>query len=118
MGTFPNDGNATDAQVLSGKYYYSNTSTRHTGSMPSKGAQTYTPGTSNQTIAAGQYLSGAQTISGDGDLVSTNIRSTVSIFGVSGNSNVVNTGSGTATASDITSGKKAWVDGLEITGTY
>lgn len=49
-----------------------------------KAAATYTPGTSNQTIAAGQYLSGVQTISGDSNLVSSNIKSGVSIFGITG----------------------------------
>jgi hypothetical protein len=49
-----------------------------------KSAQTYTPGTSNQMIGSGQYLSGTQTIKGDSNLVAGNIRSGVSIFGVTG----------------------------------
>lgn len=49
-----------------------------------KSATTYTPSTSNQTIASGTYLSGAQTIKGDSNLVASNIKSGVSIFGVSG----------------------------------
>ena len=49
-----------------------------------KGAATIIPGTSSQTIAAGQYLTGAQTISGDANLVASNIKSGVSIFGVDG----------------------------------
>ena len=49
-----------------------------------KSAATYTPGTSNQTIGANQYLSGAQTIKGDSNLVAGNIRSGISIFGVTG----------------------------------
>ena len=49
-----------------------------------KSAQTYTPGTADQTIAAGQYLSGAQTIKGDANLIPGNIKSGVSIFGVTG----------------------------------
>lgn len=49
-----------------------------------KSAATYTPGTSNQTIAANQYLNGAQTIKGDANLVAGNIKSGVSIFGVAG----------------------------------
>lgn len=49
-----------------------------------KSAATYTPSTSNQTIAASQYLSGAQTIKGDAHLVAGNIKSGVSIFGVTG----------------------------------
>ena len=49
-----------------------------------KSAATITPTTINQTINAGQYLSGAQTIKGDGNLVPENIISGKSIFGVSG----------------------------------
>ena len=52
---------------------------------PVKAAQTYTPGTTNQTIAAGRWLTGAQTIKGDANLVANNIKSGVSIFGVAGN---------------------------------
>lgn len=49
-----------------------------------KSAATYTPGTSNQTISSGYYLTGAQTIKGDSNLVTSNIKSGVSIFGVTG----------------------------------
>lgn len=49
-----------------------------------KSAAIYTPKTSDQSIAASQYLSGAQTIKGDANLVAGNIKSGVSIFGVTG----------------------------------
>lgn len=49
-----------------------------------KAAQTYTPGTADQTIPAARYLTGAQTIKGDANLVAGNIKSGVSIFGVAG----------------------------------
>ena len=49
-----------------------------------KAATTYTPTTSNQTIASGTYCSGVQTIKGDSNLVAGNIKSGVSIFGVTG----------------------------------
>lgn len=51
---------------------------------PTKGAQTYTPTTTDQTIDSGRWLTGAQTIKGDANLVADNIKSGVSIFGVSG----------------------------------
>ena len=47
-------------------------------------AQTYTPGTQDITIAAGKYLTGAQTIQGDSNLQSGYIVSGKSIFGVNG----------------------------------
>ena len=49
-----------------------------------KAAATYTPKSTDQVIAAGQYLSGIQTIKGDSNLVGSNILSGKSIFGVSG----------------------------------
>lgn len=55
-----------------------------TATVTTKGAETITPSTSNQTIASGTYLTGAQTISGDANLVASNIKSGVSIFGVAG----------------------------------
>lgn len=61
-----------------------NSSVSLTASVTTKAAATITPTTSNQTIAAGTYLTGAQTISGDSKLVAGNIKSGVSIFGVSG----------------------------------
>lgn len=61
-----------------------NSSVSLTASVTTKGAATYTPGTSAQTIASGTYLTGAQTISGDVNLIASNIKSGVSIFGVDG----------------------------------
>lgn len=52
--------------------------------VPRKAAETITPGTANQTIAANQYLTGAQTIKGDSNLVAANIKKGASIFGVTG----------------------------------
>lgn len=53
-----------------------------------KAATTYTPTTSNQTIPAGTYCSGIQTIKGDANLKAENIKSGVSIFGVSGSAEI------------------------------
>lgn len=47
-------------------------------------AQTITPTTTNQTIASGRYLTGTQTIEGDANLVASNIKKDVQIFGVTG----------------------------------
>lgn len=55
-----------------------------TGTMKEIGAKTYTPGKSNQVIAANQFLAGAQTIAGDADLIPDNILYGKNIFGISG----------------------------------
>ena len=55
------DGTATAGQMLNGSTAYVN-GVKITGSIPSKGIATISPSVSVQTIAAGQYLSGIQTI--------------------------------------------------------
>lgn len=61
-----------------------NSSVSLTASVTTKAAATYTPTTSDQTIAAATYLTGAQTVKGDANLQSANIKNGVSIFGVAG----------------------------------
>lgn len=53
-------------------------------SVTKKSATTYTPGTSDQSIAASTYLNGAITIKGDSNLTAANIKSGVKIFNVTG----------------------------------
>jgi hypothetical protein len=77
------DADAVAGDILSGKKAYVN-GTLVTGSVPSKSAATYTPTTSDQTIASGQYLSGAQTVKGDSNLQAQYIADGVTIFGVQG----------------------------------
>ena len=77
------DADAVAADMRNGKIGYVN-GEKVTGNIPDKAAQTYTPTTSDQTIASGQYLTGAQTIKGDSNLQSAYILSGKSIFGVSG----------------------------------
>ncbi len=86
------------------------------GTMPNIGPQNVTPGTTAQTITQG-YHDGTGSVDGDPNLATGNIRSGVTIFGVSGAWSVVDTSSGDAVAGDILTGKTAWVDGAEVTGT-
>ena len=111
-GTDVSDTTATAATVLSGYDFYNASGVKTTGSIQTvtasqsgnvvtvpagyiaaaqtltvgtaKAAATYTPTTSDQTITAGQYLTGDQTIKGDANLVAANIVSGVTIFGVTG----------------------------------
>lgn len=84
----------------------------NTQQLTTKAAATITPGTTNQEIAAGTYLTGKQTIAGDADLIASNIKTGVNIFGVSGTF----TGDATAAAADILAGETAYVNGSKITG--
>ena len=83
-GTDVSDTTAVASDVLAGKYFHTADGTKTAGTIASQAAQTITPGTTDQTIAASKYLAGAQTIKGDAKLVAENIKSGVSIFGVSG----------------------------------
>lgn len=72
------------SKLRDGVIAYGAGGTKYTGSMSEKAAATYTPGTSDQTIAANQYLVGVQTIKGDANLLASNILKNVTIFGVTG----------------------------------
>ncbi len=82
-GADTSDATATPGDILSGKTAYT-AAGKVEGIIPTLPAQTITPGTANRTIAGGQYLGGTQTIQGDTNLVSANIRKGASIFGVAG----------------------------------
>lgn len=86
--------------------------------ITTQGAQTYTPGTTNQTVAAGQYLTGAQTISGDANLTAENIADGVSIFGVAGtHMGGTDTTDATMTSGgQMLSGVTAYSNGTKYTG--
>lgn len=82
-GTDISDATATAGDILVGKTAYIKGG-KTEGVIPLLTAQTWTPTTSNQTIANGQYISGTQTIKGDTNLTSSNIREGVTLFGVEG----------------------------------
>lgn len=82
-GSDTSDATATASQILAPYTAYV-ASGKVTGTMPSQGAQVITPGTTQQTINGGVYLTGTQTIQGDAGLVPENIKSGITIFGVTG----------------------------------
>lgn len=84
--TISNTPQVSTGYVSSGTAGNSNVSL--TASITTKDAATYTPGTSAQTIASGTYLTGAQTIQGDADLVAGNIVAGKTIFGVAGSAQI------------------------------
>lgn len=71
-------------RVIADEGYYGLAEVVVEGISPTKGAQTYTPGRTNQTIPSGRWLTGAQTIQGDANLLSQNIKKGVGIFNVLG----------------------------------
>lgn len=82
-GTETSDATATPGDILSPKTAYT-AAGKVEGLIPSLAAQTIMPGTADKTIASGQYLRGTQTIRGDTNLTSGNIKKGVTLFGVIG----------------------------------
>lgn len=104
-------GDAVAADVLEGKTFSNKDDVGVTGTMATQSLSA-----NSTTVPAGYYH--ATTLNGvDSDLATGNIRSGATIFGVPGKTEVVDTTSGDVVAGEILSGKKAWVDGSEVTGT-
>ena len=86
-----------------GTGYVTGGTTTGTLNLATKAAATITPGTTDQTIASNQWLTGVQTIKGDANLVAGNIINGKTIFGVSGNySGIIPTGTISITAAGNT----------------
>lgn len=123
-GTLDNSGidtssaTAIASDILKSKTAYAK-GIKITGTIESKGAETYTPKTTDQTINNGVYLSGVQTIKGDTNLNSANIKNGVTIFGVTGtlDDSGIDTSDATATTTDILKDKTAYSNGVKVTGT-
>ena len=112
------DTTAAAGDVLSGKYFYKSTGEKTQGSIASKSSSDLQASVLTVTAPAGYYASAASKTLTDAALVSGNIKSGATIFGVSGSTNVVDTtvSSDAASASTVISGKKAYVNGSLITG--
>jgi len=110
---------ATTSQVASGRTYWGLQSGAwglQTGAAPAGSNVTGGDGQLTFAIPDGFYTGSKTATAQDADLAAGNIRAGASIFGVSGDPNVVNTASGDAAAENILSGRVAWVDGIELTG--
>lgn len=97
------DATMNASQGLAGATFYAN-GEKKTGNIPSKAAATITPTSADQTIAASQYLSGAQTIEGIvcTNLTAANIASGVTVkVGTASDDDSVTSVTGTLSAAVI-----------------
>ena len=115
------DADAAQGDVLTGKYYYKDG--KKVGSMPNNGDTSGTISTKAGTVSipAGYTSGGSASIDSteQAKIITDNIKSGVTILGVSGKSTVVDTtiSSGGAAAGNIVSGYSAYVNGALIEGT-
>ena len=114
------DADAGQGDVLSGKTYYKDG--KKTGSMTNNGDTSGDISTKDGTVTIPAGYTSGGTVGLDSTekakLVSGNIKSGVTMFGVSGDSNVVDTtiASGGAAAAQIMSGYSAFVNGSKVDG--
>ena len=107
---------AAAGDILSGRTAFVNGSAV-TGSVPAGSSVTGTDGSLTMTIPDGLYSGSKTATANDANLVTGNIKSDVSIFGVSGSTTVVDTATATpAAAVDIRSGETAFVNGEAVNG--
>lgn len=118
-GIDTSDATATAADMKNGVTAYVN-GKKITGTIPNWGEHIYIPTTEDQVFAPGHYVSGIQTVKGDANLISGNIKKGVSIFNVEGSlesEGGIDTSDATATSSDILLNKTAYVNGEKLIGT-
>ena len=123
-GTAPfydtSDADAGQGDVLSGKTYYKDG--KKTGSMTNNGDTSGDISTKDGTVTIPAGYTSGGTVGIDSTekakIVSGNIKSGVTLLGVAGDSNVVDTtiASGGAAAAQIMSGYSAFVNGSKIDG--
>jgi hypothetical protein len=121
------EGDVIASQVLASKTFSNDSDVGLTGTMIDRTGTITTAdaiftdgsGLLNVRPKIGYYdgVAGTNTQVIDSNFISTNIKSGVSVFGLAGNSNVVDTSPGTATAAQILASQIAFVDGAQLTGT-
>lgn len=109
-----NDADAVDGEIVAGKTAYV-AGTKVIGAMVDRGAPNITPSPLEQPLSAGYYSGGA--IEGDINLVTGNIKAGVTIFGVSGTPEVVDTSDGYVYAEGMVDGTAAYAGGAKVIGT-
>lgn len=120
-------GNAQPVEVLAGKTFTNANGNNNTGTMTNRSgsspraSSTGADGAGNLDfqVPAGYYDGVTSLRSNDPDFVSANVKGGVSIFGLAGKTEVVDTteASAPATAGNILNGKVGFVNGSKVTGT-
>ena len=115
------DADASQSDVLNGKTVYISGG-KKSGSMPNNGATSGSISTKAGTVNVPAGYTSGGTVQIDSTeqakIISANIRSGVTVLGVSGGSNIVDTeiSTGAASQSNIMSGYKAYVNGALVEG--
>lgn len=122
--------NLTGAYILSGHSAYDNAGNLIVGTISSKTAATYYPSSSDQTIASGQYLSGAQTVKAVKltNISAANIKYNVKVevgdsadtdrvTAVTGTFTATPSGKNALTAASLRSGYSGFINGTQVDGT-
>ena len=113
------DATATPDDIVAGKTAYLRDGIA-TGTMINNGAISITPSATEQVIPAGYHNGNgkvrAVSASVDSNIQSNNIKKGITILGVTGNLDVLDTSDATANRSTILIGSTAYVNGEKITG--
>lgn len=116
-------GDAVVGEVLATKTFYKDDpASKLTGTMTNRGAvSTDISAVATEVAIASGYHNGSGVVkiaaADQAKLITANIKAGITVLGVAGATNVVDTTTGDAVAGEILSGKKAWVDGAEVAGT-
>ena len=110
------ESNVSSDDIKNGKIAYGNNGEKITGTAYAiNQTVTITPSVDEHYLKPGFY--NGINIPGDTDLVASNIKKNIEIFGVIGTYEGTDTSDATATAADILTGKTAYVNGEKLTGT-
>lgn len=108
-------GDAQAGDILAGKTAWVRGG-EVTGTIPAGNNIAGADGTRAMPVPDGLYSGSKTATAHDADLIPGSVRGGIDLFGVVGDSNVVNTSSGNASANELLAGKKAWAHGTEVNG--